>query len=189
MAIITHRYHLETRPIDLLDAIPEHGWMLLRIMSKDERRALNALKKCDDCSYLMLWVTSTRHYSRSRKRQHTRSFLPGHVFVQSSNRNRDQLFELLRPVLNLTPIPDGHEFVEELRNFCRLFVAAGDELNQRPGYAHGDPVEVISGAMAGCRGRVIRHRGGWELVVGLSVLGTIVTTRIDLASVRPLESA
>lgn len=187
MVMISQRYHLESHPANLLEEIPAAGWYLLRVISNEEKQAIHRLKRLGGVDYLMIWTTTTRHYTRYRKRENTRPFLPGHLFIRSEQHDRGRLFDALRPVIELTPLIPSASFAQELVRFCRLIMAAGATAQQRPGYARGEWVEVIAGSLAGCRGQVIQHRGSWELVVGLSVLGTTVATRVDLTCVRRLE--
>ena len=186
MALVTHHYHLESQPAAHNMALPVNGWYLLRVPVREERRAISQLQRLAQCDYVTIWTTTTRHYDRSRKRQSIQAFLPGHIFLRTEQHTRDELFTALRSVIGLTCLHDQPHFSCELAEFCKLVLAADNDTIKRPGYATGTMVEVIAGPLCGCRGRVIKHRGAWELVVGITILGTTVASRIDLTAVQEL---
>ena len=186
MALVTHEYVIESSPAVRLEALSKDGWFLLRVPIREERRAIDKLKQLDACDYLIIWDNSTRHYSRSRKRQTMTPLLPGYLFVQTKRYERHDLFDMLRPVQELTDMCDQPAFAHELQEFCQLIAAAGGDITQRKGYAQGTLVEVIDGPLAGCHGRVVRENGIWEITVGLSILGTIVASRVDITSVQEI---
>ena len=97
---------------------------------------------------------------------------------------RHDLFDALRPVQELNGMQDQPDFASELKEFCQLIRAASGDITQRAGYAEGTMVEVVDGPLAGCRGRVIRQNGTWEITVGLSILNTVVSSRVDITSVQ-----
>lgn len=187
MVYVTTSYSMDARPADFLAATPATGWYVARLMTGAETRALAQLRcRLPDAGYVVLWQTTTRCYSRQRQRRHSRLFLPGYLFIQGTHFGRGDLFEVLRPVLALEEMPGDGTFAAELNSFCRMVLAAGDDLQRRPGYSCGDMVEVVEGALTGCRGRIVRRCDAYELEVGLSMLGTIVSSRIDIACVQPV---
>ncbi|TVR08554.1 MAG: hypothetical protein EA401_13750 [Planctomycetota bacterium] len=184
--VVTRRYRVESNPEDLLQQAPEEQWYVLRVPQREEQRAAQAIQRLPGAGYLMLWTIAQHHYGRKRTRETITPFLPGYVIVHAGGHDADAIYTAARPIVELLPVPDGRQFIDELRNFCRLLQASPRDLRQQPGYAQGDPVEVIGGAMEGCRGQVVRHHGNWELVVGLTILGTVVHARIDTRFVRPV---
>ena len=187
MAIITHEYVIESAP-QPRDGHTPSGWFVLRVPIREERRALDQLKQLPNCDYLILWDNTTRHYNRSRKRLTMLPLLPGYIFVRSDHYQRHELFDALRPVQELTDMCDQPQFTQELHSFCQLISAAGGDITQRKGYAQGTLVEVMSGPLQGCRGRVIRENGVWEITVGLSILGTVVASRIEITTVQEVAA-
>jgi transcription antitermination factor NusG len=189
MLVVTHEYLIEAAPHDLPATIPKDGWFLVRVPIREERRVIERLKQLDGCEYLIIWDNATRHYSRSRKRLTTNPLLPGYVFVRSQRHERHDLFDHLRPVQELSDMRDHPDFSQELKEFCQLTQAAGGDITQRKGYAKGTLVEVVDGPLAGCRGRIVRENGTWEITVGLSIFGTTVASSIEITCVQEIEGS
>lgn len=189
MKLVTRRYRVECSPDDLLQRAPEKDWYVLRVPQREEGRAARAIAHLPGTGCIQLWTVAQHHYGRQRVRQVVTPFLPGYIIVHAGDHDSDAIYSSARPVVEMLPVLDGRQFIAELQDFCRILQAAPGELRQQPGYAQGDPVEVIGGAMEGCRGQVVRHQGNWELVVGLTVLGTVVHARIDRRLLRSLPEA
>ena len=189
MKLVTRRYRVECIPEDLLQRAPEDGWYVLRVPCREEERVARSIAHMPGAACVLLWTVAQHHYGRGRVRQVVTPFLPGYIIVNSGGHDHDTLYSTVRPVVEILPVLDGQQFVAELQSFCRILLAAPGDLRQQPGYAQGDPVEVIGGSLQGCRGTVVRHQGNWELVVGLTVLGTVVQARVDRRLIRPIEGA
>lgn len=185
--LVSVEHRLVEQPAGLLASDEHEGWLVVRSAPTDER-VISSRLAAAGVPHLTILSATLRRYSRSRSRRSERGFLPGHWFARWPAGHHD-LYGRLRPnPVSILPVPPGGggRFIVELRDFVRVILAGGTLAEPAP--AIGDQVEVIAGTLAGCRGRVVAQGDAWCLRVELALLGTIVTTAIDIGCVQRLPA-
>jgi len=165
----------------------ESCWYALYTRSRTEKKVFLELEKGGIEAFLPLRKT-LKQWS-DRKKWVEEPLLRSYVFVRISEKDYSKVVQTLGIVRFITfsgkaaMIPDWQ--IESLR----LLVSSGMDLTvTNEHYQPGDPVEIISGSLAGFKGEILEIKGRKQVVLRLSHLGYMLEVNVSPGLIRPIPA-
>lgn len=149
------------------------NWFALLTRSNFEQTVHTSIAK----KQIEVFLPTIRKKS-SRKDRHLmleRPLFPGYIFVRSTSRSADQLtilkttgaVRLIGTKAGPVPIPDVQIESLKILTSANMDLMTGSNVRLEK----GDPVQVLSGPMAGVVGEFISHKGRGRVVINIDILG------------------
>jgi len=161
------------------------SWAVAYVRSRQEGVYVSYLGTRDIPHYAPYRLQSAR--SAGRVRSWRSPLFPGYVFVwgddgqQSVARRSDVLVAMI-------PVLDQMTLLSELRSVHGV-LRNGAPVIDRPDVQVGALVDIVDGALAGCRGTIERTRGALRFVVSVSLLRRSIAVELDRDTVLPVRAA
>lgn len=158
-------------------------WWVLHTRPRAEKSLVRRLLKRDISFFLPL------HHRQQRRRGRALSaylpVFPGYVFLRGDAQARIHALET-NLVANTLVVPDQARLCDDLSRVYQM-VTADAALTAEERLPPGTPVEVIAGAFAGMRGRVIRRGKRLTFFVEVQFLQRGVSAEVEDWMIRPAE--
>lgn len=169
-----------------------------RLFSREEGKnwfAFHTRPRCEKKAAGVCLDLGIRHYLPLRRReppgsgrqgQRRYSFevplFPGYLFGACDSQQRYDLM-CSGCLVRTIEVKDQTQLLGELYH---IYLAShlGAELSLYPQLRRGRWVYVVSGPLAGVRGRISARKEGFRLVLNVSMLGTAVAVEVDMADVE-----
>ena len=159
----------------------EKKWFALLTRSNFEQTVYNQIVNKNIESYL-----PTIRKKSSRKDRHImldRPLFPGYLFVRSTFASADQLqilkttgaVRLIGNQKGPVPVPDIQIESLKILTSSNIDLITGSCVKLEK----GDPVQILSGPMAGVRGEFIRYKGGGRVVIKMDLLGQYAGVEVN----------
>lgn len=165
----------------------EARWFAVYTKFKCEKYVANHLSKKNIESYLPL-IRKTRRYQRKIK-HYDLPLIHCYVFVRIKKTDyirtleTEYVMKFLRQGNDLLAIPD-----EEIEKLKRVAGDVEETISaENSDYHLGEEVEVISGQLAGMKGKIISKAGKKSFAVELETIGYHLRINIDLNMLRPVQ--
>ena len=162
-------------------------WFAVYTKFKCEKFVVNHLAKKNIEAYLPL-IRKTRRYQRKIK-HYDLPLIHCYVFVRIKRTDyirtleTEYVMKFLRQGNDLLAIPD-----EEIEKLKRVAGDVEETLSpENSDYHAGEEVEVISGHLAGMKGKIIYKSGKKSFAVELETVGYHLRINIDLNLLRPVQ--
>jgi transcription antitermination factor NusG len=167
------------------DLSPDSPWYAAYTLANHEKRVAQQLEERCIHSFLPTYQ-SVRRWKDRRKLLEFPLF-PSYVFVQMTASNRLDLLRL-PGLLGLVCFQGKPAPVEsgEIKNL-RQGLAGRTVLHPHPYLKAGRKVRILSGAMAGVEGVLVRKKDCTRVVLSISLLQRSVSVDIDEADVEPIS--
>lgn len=131
---------------------------------------------------------SWRRWSDRKKLLHLPLF-PSYVFMKVDEEERRRAVQA-PGFLWYVHTSSGPVRVDESElDGIRRLLASGLEFDPLPGVQPGDGVEIVSGALRGCRGRLLRKDPSAVVLFVSAINGAVRIVLPDAAGIRPIASA
>lgn len=155
-------------------------WCVLHTRPRAEKTLARHLLRSGVSFYLPI-------YERQKKfqRRTVRSYLPlfpGYVFLRGDHGARQAAFET-NLVASCLPVNDQKELADDLIRIFRL-LESGSLVTPESRLQPGMPAEIVSGPLAGCRGRIIRCSKGARFLVEVSFLQQGASVEVDWSMIQ-----
>ena len=166
---------------DIYDRAPSrenHNWFAVYTKSRHEKKADRALRKKNVESFLPAREVISRW--KDRKKKVLMPFFPGYLFVNIDLRDRYTVLNTSGVVKilgnNGGPVPIPAEEIEAVRKL----MGAGLKCAPYPYDIEGKEVELIRGPLNGARGKVLRVKGAYNLILSVHLIKRSVSVEVDL---------
>jgi transcription antitermination factor NusG len=159
-------------------------WWVLHTRPRAEKSLVRRLLKRDISFFLPLHHRLKR--CRGRALSTFLPLFPGYVFLRGDAQARIHALET-NLVANTLVVPDQERMHQDLTRVHQMVIAdvvLKPEERLRP----GTPVEVVEGAFAGMRGKVIRRGKRLTFFVEVQFLQRGVSAEIEACMIRPTSS-
>lgn len=154
-------------------------WLAIHVRPRTEKRIAAEMLSAGVDYFLP--VRERRYVSGGRRRISLLPLFPSYVFARPAAEQLPQLYAW-SAVVRLVRDPDTHRLHRQLASLEQLLLHdRGCELH--PALTVGKPVRVVRGPLAGVEGIIIRWETGYQLRVGISLLGQSVGVPVDVADV------
>jgi transcription antitermination factor NusG len=173
-------------PHDLLDGnAPAAGrtWSVLHTRPRQEKSLVRELYCRSVPFYLPL--APRRCVIRGRVVTSYVPLFPGYVFLRADQAERLAALSTGR-VVRALPVADSEGLRQDLERVRRL-IAAGSPLTLEAALTPGTWVEIISGALAGLRGKILRGASGCRFVVEVDFIKQGASVEVDEAVLTRIE--
>jgi transcriptional antiterminator RfaH len=175
-------------PEDLLQAAAprtdNQRWWVLHTRARVEKALVRRLLSHQVGFFLPLYQHQWRKNGRLFS-SHLPLF-PGYVFLHGDERCRGQALET-KLIANCLPVADQFQLVEDLARVYRL-MASDSPLVPEERLRPGRLVEIISGPLAGMKGKVLRKGKQLRFIIEVQMLQQGVSLEIDHWMLQPLDS-
>ncbi len=162
-----------------------HPWFAVRVRSNFERTSATLLSQKGYQEFLPTYEVESRWSDRTKRME--RALFPGYVFCSFDPSRRLPI--LSTPgVVQIVGVGKEPQPVDELELenlWCAL--RAGVTTQPHPFLAIGEKVVVERGPLAGVEGIVTQFKGGFRLVVAITLLQRAIATEIERDWVRPVR--
>jgi transcriptional antiterminator RfaH len=159
----------------------QQPWWVAHVRSRQEKALARHLLQWEIPFYLP--QRERRFRAGDRWRTSHLPLFTSYVFVRGGADER-----LTARKTNLTvqmlDVLDQHGMQRELRSLW-LLQLTGSPLVPHPYLGPGDDVEVTAGALRGYRGKVLREKGKYRLVVSITLLRQSVAADVDRSALAP----
>jgi transcriptional antiterminator RfaH len=159
-------------------------WWAYQVAPRAEKAVARHLRSCD-VSYFLPQYERCKRYQRRLVRSYLPLF-PGYIFVLRTDFDLERAAESKQIVRALT-IVDQLRFERELRDVYRLLQTRQPVMVEQR-LPEGGPVQILSGALAGLCGRVIRKEGGLRFVSHVQFLKQGVSIEVDDTMIAPIST-
>ena len=162
-------------------------WFAVWTRSRQEKAAATMLEALGVPHFLPL-VSEHRQWSDRRKMVKVPLF-PGYLFVQITNTSGLELRVRKVPgVVNFVGNQKGPSAVpeDEIQN-VRTLLSRGAECSPCPFLKAGDRVRIVSGALGGIEGSLIRCGTRSRVVVSVEIIQRSVSVEISACDVEPVR--
>jgi transcriptional antiterminator NusG len=163
-------------------------WFALLTRSNFEQTVYTSLTK----KKIEVFLPTIRKKS-TRKDRHLmleRPLFPGYIFVKSTFQSADQLnilkttgaVRLIGTQAGPVPIPDIQIESLKILTSANMDLITGTNVMLRK----GDPVQVLSGPMAGVQGEFISQKGRGRVVIRIDILGQYAGVEIEEENIEKI---
>ena len=162
-------------------------WSVLHLRSRTEKvveRKIQLAGYDSFESYLPLWTQSKR-YQRRLVTNHLPLF-PGYLFVRGDQGAAWEFANRTREVVSCLPVNDQGRFHETMMSVHRVSEESGDSLRPETKLPEGAAVEIVSGPLAGMRGRVVSKLKSMRFVLSVDLLQQGVSVEVDDSMIEEL---
>jgi len=160
-------------------------WFAVATQPRHEKVVNQQLQSGAVEAFLPLIRTVSRW--KDRRAMIDRPIFPGYVFTRIDLQERSKLYKIpgiVRIVsFNGKPAPIDDWEIEGVR----LCLTRGKSPAPHPFPAMGDRVRVVSGALEGLKGVVIRNKNHCRIIVSVHLIHQSVSVEIDAELVEPLD--
>lgn len=153
---------------------PGYDWYVAHARPRAEKRIARECERKGYLYYLPL-RKSVKNYG-GRKRSFTAPVFPNYVFVQCSEANR-QWIRQNRYVANLLEVVHQEKLVYELNQLASI-LAEDAEFDIHDHLHEGVPVKVLSGALAGTNGVVVKLHQGTRVIVNIEMINQSISVNV-----------
>jgi transcriptional antiterminator RfaH len=162
---------------------PEGSWWALHSHPRAEKSLARKLLGAGVAFFLPLYRKEWR--SQGRLRSSYAPLFPGYLFLHGDDRARLEALKT-NQVARLLPVHDGPELHADLARVYQV-MQGGLLLEPEERIQPGMPVRIVSGALEGLEGKVLRRGKGLRFVVEVHFLQRGVSVEIEAHRVRPLD--
>lgn len=167
-------------PADLHDP----KWFVLFVRSNQEKRIAQRLAQGEVEHYLPCY-RSVRQW-KDRRVTLEMPLFPGYLFVRLPFLERAKVLTVPNVVSlvggrNTPSILSGDEV-----HWIKMGLAHGNAM-PHPALVAGQRVRIISGALTGMHGILMRHQNGTRVVISLDSISRSFVVEVDLAAVEPFD--
>jgi transcriptional antiterminator RfaH len=162
----------------------EAKWWVAHTRPRAEKALARKLLSGQVSFFLPLYRKDWRAGGRARTSYAL--LFPGYLFLHGEDRARLAALET-NQVAGLLPVPDGEGLRAELRRVYQVMQseqALSPEERLRP----GTPVRIVSGALRGLEGKVLRRGGKLRFVVEVTLLQRGVSVEVESGMIQPLDA-
>jgi transcriptional antiterminator RfaH len=162
----------------------EAKWWVVHARPRAEKALARKLLSEQVSFFLPLYRKDWRAGGRARTSY--APLFPGYLFLHGEDRARLAALET-NQVAGLLPVPDGEGLRAELRRVYQVMQseqALSPEERLRP----GTPVRIVSGALRGLEGKVLRRGGKLRFVVEVTLLQRGVSVEVESWMIQPLDA-
>jgi transcriptional antiterminator RfaH len=162
------------------------AWWVLHSRPRCEKKAAQACLDAGVRHFLPTRWTTPKGSGRGGQRRY-RFEVPlfaGYLFGCLDPEQRRRLLARGLLVRTITVVDQG-QLLEELADIY-VAIHQGADLALYPQLKRGRRVRVARGPLTGLRGRITERKGGFRLVLNVTILGTAVAAEVDMADVEPL---
>jgi hypothetical protein len=156
-------------------------WWVAHVRSRQEKRLARHLLQSEVPYYLP--QRENRFRAGDRWRTSHLPLFTGYVFFRGGSGER-LAARKSNFIVQLLDVLDQDGLDRELRSLW-LLQLTGAPLVPHPYLGPGDEVEVTAGALKGYRGRVLREKGKYRLVVSITLLRQSVAADVDRSALAP----
>ncbi len=148
-------------------------------------RAEKALSRKCGARRLPFFLPLRRNYTRSGGRTHTAHvpLFPGYVFLLADEEGRQSALAT-NLIARCLPVPDQAQLEDDLRGVHRL-MASGMTVARAEQLPPGTPVEIVSGPLAGLRGKVVGKGRRVTFIIEVAFLHEGAHVEIDASMLAP----
>lgn len=169
--------------VELTAEYAEPRWYAIYTRARHEKRVAEQLTRKSVETLLPLYEAVRRWKNGRHKVQFP--LFPGYAFVRIALKDRLQVVKVPGVVCMVgfegKPVALPEEEIEGLRRG----LADGIDVRPHPYLKVGRRVRVVSGALRGMRGILIRRKGRFRVVVSLDLIMRSMIADVDLADVQP----
>ncbi len=165
----------------------EKRWFAVYTKFKCEKYVADALSKKEIEAYVPI-LTKTRRYSRKIK-HYTVPLINCYVFVCIKKEDylktleTEYVMKFLRNGQDLLAIPEVE--IDTLKRVVGEDIEVKESV--RSDWFSGEEVEIISGQLAGMRGRIVSKEGKRSFVIDLETIGYQLRIKVDFNLLRPVS--
>lgn len=159
------------------------AWWVVHTKARHEKALAGDLDKLRISYFLPL--VSARRKSAGRMFERQLPLFPCYMFVCGGEEERYATLMTHR-VANILPVVDQERIQRELRQIYQI-VASEQSVDLYPALKRGRRCRILSGALAGIEGVVLRRRDVCRVYVGVEVLGQSAELEIDPALLEVIE--
>lgn len=165
----------------------EACWYALYTRARNEKKVFLLLEKSGIEAYLPLRKT-LKQWS-DRKKWVEEPLLRSYVFVKISEKEYYQVLQIMGVVRFVTFSGKAAIIPEWQIESLRILLSSDCDLKLSNGHLKpGDPVEVITGALAGFRGEVFDVKGNKKIILRISHLGLNLEVSVLPGALRVLQT-
>jgi transcription antitermination factor NusG len=162
-------------------------WFAVYTKYKCEKFVADALSKKEIEAYVPI-MTKTKRYSKKIKHYNV-PLINCYVFVCIT---KDQYIKTLETEYVMKFLRNGHDLLaipEVEINTLKRVVGEDIEVKETLGsdWFLGEEVEVISGQLAGMRGKIVSKEGKRSFVIDLETIGYQLRIKVDFNLLRPIS--
>lgn len=166
-----------------VDSLRQRGrsWFAVHTKGRHEKRADRALREKNVETFLPLREVVSQW--KDRRKKVLLPLFPGYLFVRIDPRER---FEVLNTpgvvkILgnNGVPVPVPPEEIEA----TKILLDTGFKYDLFPYDVRGREVEVARGPLQGVKGRILRTKGAYSLILSVHLIRRSVSVEVDLNDV------
>ena len=159
-------------------------WLAVHVRPRTEKRLAGELLNVGVDYFLP--VRERRYVSGGRSRVSLLPLFPSYVFARVENEQLPLLYGS-SAFVRVIRDPEPRRLQSQLASLEMLLQQhRGCELY--PALAVGTPVRVVRGPLAGVEGVITRWESGYQLRIGISLLGQSIGVPVDVAEVRRLPA-
>lgn len=156
-------------------------WLAIHVRPRTEKRIATEMLTAGIDYFLP--VRERRFVSGGRRRVSLLPLFPSYVFARPADEQLPQLYAC-SAFVRIVRDPDARRLQQELASLEQLLLHdRGCELY--PTLTAGTRVRVVRGPLAGIEGIVVGWESGYQLRIGISLLGQSAGVPIDVADVSP----
>jgi hypothetical protein len=156
-------------------------WWVAHVRSRQEKALARHLLQWEVPYYLP--QRERRFRAGDRWRTSHLPLFASYVFVRGGGEER-LTARKSNLIVQMLDVLDQHGLERELRSLW-LLQLTGAPLVPHPYLGPGDEVEVTAGALKGYRGKVLREKGKYRLVVSITLLRQSVAADVDRTALAP----
>lgn len=170
-----------------MNTLEDHPWFALRVRTRHEAGVANLLRGRGYEPFLPTHICRKRWSDRIKNVQ--TALFPGYLFCKFDVQRRLPILQTPGVIeisgYNRVPVP-----IEESElNAIQALVVSGLPSRPWPFLQVGDRVRIVAGPLRGYEGFLAGFKGGYRLVLSITLLQRAVAVEIDSAHVESLSVA
>ncbi|MBD3676014.1 MAG: hypothetical protein HUJ26_21100 [Planctomycetaceae bacterium] len=150
-------------------------WMVLQTKPRSEKQLARMLRARGVAHFLP--QGASRRKTQRRWVTSYRPLFPGYLFLYGEAEDFSASL-MTNKVVNALPVQDPVQLHQELYRIHEL-LTLGVNLSAEPVLVEGDPVEIVSGSLAGLRGKVVRLDGQSRVILGVKMINQGVSILVE----------
>ena len=160
-------------------------WYVLHTRPRCEKKAAKACLDLEIRHYLPLHKSKPRPRKGQRRYRFDVPLFPGYMFGCC---NAQERYDLMRSnfLVRTIEVVDQQQLLDELYGIY-LAAHSGADLTLYPKLRRGRRVQVVRGPLRGAVGRISARKGGFRLVLNVTILGASVAVEVDMDDVELLQ--
>lgn len=166
----------------------EPCWYALYTRSRTEKKVSLELEKNGIEVFLPI-RRSLKQWS-DRKKWVEEPLIRSYVFVRISEREYSKVVQTLGIVRFITFSGKAAMIPDWQIDSLRLLISSGLELQvSNEHFKPGDPVEIVSGSLAGFKGEILEVKGKKQVFLRISHLGYMLEVNVPPGLIRPIDAS